>query len=267
MTTRLAITFLILLYHGSTYAGSTQTKHTRFDANTIALFAKDVEKYAAKNGAHSFIIARRGQPKNKLPAGFQFTHTAIAVYSQIQLDSGESVKGYAIHNLYQEQTDANKSLLVTDYPVDFFWGADSLTAGIAIPTIELQTRLIAAIQSGVNKSLHNPHYSLIANPFNNAYQNCTEHTLNVINAALYQTDNMARLKANAKAYFQATPVKVSRIKLALGNWFADGVTTKDHDKIIQTASFTSIAQYLQEFGLLKSAVIFEHKKNAMPLFN
>jgi hypothetical protein len=238
-------------------AGSQQQTESKFAPAEVASFAKSVEIFAAKQGARAFIIARLGQPEKDLPKGFKFTHTAIAVYSAITLDNGQTAKGYAIYNLYQNADDPSKSSLVTDYPVDFYWGAEALKAGILIPTPELQNKIINAIASGKNQTLHNPRYSLIANPFNNQYQNCTEHTLNVINAAIYDTDNMARIKANTKAYFTPQEVKVSRFKLALGDIFAKGVETDDHERKIQTTSFSSIARYLNEFGLLQHAVVFE----------
>ena len=247
-----------LLLSLNAYSGSQQNLQSKFAAEEVASFAKDVEKYAAKQGARAFIIARVGQPENDLPSGFKFTHTAIAVYSQIDLDNGNKAKGYAIYNLYQNADNPAKSSLVTDYPVDFFWGADRLKAGIIIPSPELQMRLIDAISIGRNQALHNPNYSLIANPFNNQFQNCTEHTLNIINAAIYETDDMARIKANTKAYFTPQAVKVSRFKLALGNWFAKAVSTQDHERDIKTTSFTSIARYLQEFDLINQAVIYEN---------
>lgn len=246
-----------MLFSFTAYAGSQQNGELKFAPEQITQFAKSVEKYAAKKGARAFIIARLGQPEKDLPKGFKFTHTAVAVYSQITLDDGQQAKGYAIYNLYQDANNPDKSSLMTDYPVDFFWGAERLKAGIIIPTPDLQARIINAIASGKNQTLHNPNYSLIANPFNNQFQNCTEHTLNIINAAIYQTDNMARIKANTEAYFTPQKVQVSRFKLAMGNWFAKGVSTEDHGRKIQTTSFTSIARYLEEFGLMEEAVVFE----------
>lgn len=247
----------IFLLSAHAFAGSNQTQEIKFTPEEVAAFAKNVEKYAAKKGARAFIIARVGQPKDKMPKGIDFTHTAIAVYSEITLDNGEKAKGYAIHNLYQNADNANRSSLVVDYPVDFFWGAYELKAGIIIPTPELQSKIIDVIASGKNKELHNPKYSLIANPFNNRYQNCTEHTLNIINAAIYQTTNLAQLKANTKAYFSPQRVHVSKFKLALGNWFADGVTTKDHQGKIYTTSFNSIGKYLENNQLTAAFDIYE----------
>ena len=253
----LLLSTLLTLSANLAYAGSNQTAEAKFEPAEIAKFAKDVEKYAAKQGARAFIIARLGQPKSKLPKGIDFTHTAIAVYSEITLTDGKVAKGYAIHNLYQDAENSNRSSLVTDYPVDFFWGAQALKAGIIIPTPELQQKLIEVIASGKNRALHNPKYSLVANPFNNKYQNCTEHTLNIINAAIYQTTDMKRLKANTKAYFTPQPVHVSRFKLSLGSMFADGVTTKDHKGKVKTTSFGSIAKYLSENQLAQEPFIFE----------
>ncbi len=238
-------------------AGSNQATESKFKPEEISAFAKNVEKYAAKQGARAFIIARVGQPKSKLPKGIDFTHTAIAVYSEITLNDGKKVKGYAIHNLYQDAKDSNKSALVTDYPVDFFWGVHTLKAGIIIPTPELQQKLIEVVASGQNKELHNPKYSLIANPFNNKFQNCTEHTLNIVNAAIYQTTDMKQIKANTQAYFNPQRVHVSRFKLSLGSVFADGVTTKDHKGKVKTASFGSIAKYLEKYELASPKYIFE----------
>lgn len=254
---KLVLGILIMLVNVYAHAGSNQVTESKFEPEVVATFAKDVEKFAAEREARAFILARVGQPASSLPKGINFTHTAIAVYSEITLDDGKKVKGYAIHNLYQDAKDNNRSSLVTDYPVDFFWGAHELKAGIVIPTPELQQKLIELIASGKNKALHNPKYSLIANPFNNQYQNCTEHTLNIINAAIYQTTDMKQLKANTKAYFDPQRVNVSRFKLSLGNIFADGITTKDHKGKIKTTSFNSIANYLAKYKLLSSQHVFK----------
>jgi len=184
MMKKLILTVFITMISTAVSAGSNQEAEAKFEPKQISTFAKNVEKYAAEKGARAFIISRVGQPRNELPKGIDFTHTAIAVYSEITLNDGSKVKGYAIHNLYQDAKNSGKSSLVTDYPVDFFWGVQALEAGIIIPTADLQQRMIEVIAAGGNKTLHNPKYSLVANPFNNKYQNCTEHTLNIINAAI-----------------------------------------------------------------------------------
>lgn len=235
-------------------AGSQSNAKANFTAEQITQFAKKVENYAAKQGARAFIIGRIGQDPNDLPRGIKYTHTAIAVYSQIRLNNGESAKGYVIHNLYQRNKQPNKSDIVTDFPVDFFWGAQRLTAGITIPTPAVQQRIIEAINNGVAKQVHNPNYSVIANPMNDRFQNCTEHTLLVVNSAIYQTTNLDRLYANNKAYFTPQTVHSSPFKLILGNAFVSGVSTADHKSKVKTATFSSISRYLEDYNLLYKSV-------------
>jgi hypothetical protein len=245
----------------SANAGSNQKAKETFSADQVATFAKSVEKYAAQQGARAFIIARVGRPQSELPQGIKFTHTAIAVYSSIQLANGEIAKGYAIHNLYQKTEKVDQSTLIVDYPVDFFWGVHDLKAGIIIPDEALQQRIIETIASGKDKMLHNPNYSVIANPFNAKKQNCTEYTLDVINAAIYQTTDIAKLKRNAKAHFSPQQVKTNPLKLMLGSLFMDDVTTSDHKGTVYTATFTTIGQYLQKNELANQMVIFNQNGN------
>ena len=250
----LNIFVLLGLFSVPTWAGSQSSEQATFAPEKIIKFAKDVEKYAAAQGARAFIIARVGRPEKDLPKGIHYTHTAIAVYSDITLANGEIAKGYAIHNLYQVEGKLNKSELVQDYPVDFFWGAQALKAGIIIPSDEVQTRLIELIATGKNADLHNPRYSVIANPMNSQLQNCTEYTLDMLNAAIYQTTDVEQLKANAREHFIAQRVRTSRFKLMLGSMLMDDVTTKDHKGKIATATFGSIHHYLDQNQLARHGV-------------
>ena len=81
-----SIVIFISLLSSSVFAGSTADTENQYSAESISTFAKDVEQYAAKQGARAFIIARVGRPENELPKGIKYTHTAIAVYSSITLD-------------------------------------------------------------------------------------------------------------------------------------------------------------------------------------
>lgn len=250
----LCTAMLFIALAGKAYAGSQQQVNAQHKPQDIVAFSKGVEKYAASMGARAFIIARVGRPVEELPKGIFYTHTAIAVYSAITLEDGTIVNGYAIHNLYQLPDDKTKSILVTDYPVDFFWGAYTLTAGILIPTPDIQQQLINLIANGDNETLHNPNYTVLASPFNSMYQNCTEHTLDMVNAAIYNTTNRTQLKANAQAHFSAQRVKTSPLKLFIGSALMEDITTKDHKGKVSTATFTTIAKYLQKYGLAEHTV-------------
>jgi len=233
--------------HATSFSGSSAQASTHFPAEQIMGFAKKVERTLASEGAHVAIVARMGRPLSEMPEGMHFTHVAFAVYSNITLANGSAVPGYAIYNLYQKDDRPNVSTLVQDFPVDFFAGVAQLEAGILIPSPELQQRLLQVIASPAYASLHDPRYSLIANPYTLGRQNCTEFVLDVINAAIYQTSDIKIIKANTKAYFKAQTVNVNPLKLMLGSMFSAEVSTSDQQGKPVTATFEKIADYLQAY--------------------
>lgn len=218
-----------------------------YSPEQIIKFAKKVEKTLASKGAYVAILARMGRPRSELPEGMHFTHVAFAVYSEITTSDGRKVPGYAIYNLYQKDGAPDVSALVQDFPVDFFAGVAELEAGIIIPSAELQKRLLDVIGSPAYSTLHEPHYSVIANPYTLGKQNCTEFVLDVTNAAIYQTDDIKKIKANEKAYFVAQKVNVNPFKLMLGSMFSKEVSTSDQNGQPVTATFETISKYLEKY--------------------
>ncbi len=262
---RMVCVLVISLASHTLWAGSNAGGEAQFSPDEISRFAKQVEKYAASQGARAFIIGRVGRPPKELPKGVEFTHTAVAIYSTINLPDGTLAKGYAIHNLYQTAHKKDLSELVTDYPVDFFWNAHQLRAGIIIPDANLQQRLVEAYAKGVQHEVHVPHYSVLANPYNADFQNCTEHTLDVINAAIYQTTNYEQLKANTKAHFVAQPMKINSMKLLVGSMVMEDVKTSDQSSKLVTATMGSIGYYLAANQLLAQAIIVEQDGQLTPM--
>jgi hypothetical protein len=157
------------------------------------------------------------------------------------------VPGYVLYNLYQEDAHPDVSDLVQDYPVDFFSGAQLLDSGVIIPSEELQNRILAVITSPTYVGLHDPHYSVIANPFTLGRQNCTEFVLDVITSAIYKTDDIVRIKAAEKAYFVAQPVTVNPVKLLVGSLFMAGVSTSDQPGEPITATFERISDFVRKY--------------------
>jgi hypothetical protein len=251
---------LFFLFCSFVSAGSSQSGEIHFKPEEIIKFSKKVEKTLAAKGARAAIIARVGRPRDQLPEGISFTHTAIAVYSQITIKDGRKVPGYAIYNLYQREKEPAVSDLVVDYPVDFFSGVEVLEAGLIIPSHELQKKLIATIASPAYKKVHNPRYSVIANPFTLDYQNCTEHTLDVIVSAIYDTDDIKKIKANEKAYFKPQPVQINPVKLALGSMFVADVTTSDHPGEPVTATFETIGSFLTQYKAASEIITVQPDK-------
>ena len=234
---------------GVSAASSSPTEVAHFKAEEIIGFAKKVERAIAAKGARVAIVGRVGVPPADLPEGMHFSHVGFAVYSQITLADGKKVPGYAMYNLYQDDAKPDVSSLVQDYPADFFAAVAKLEAGIIIPSEELQTRILDVIGSPTYKALHDPHYSIIANPFTLGRQNCTEFVLDVVNAAIYRTGDIQKIKAAERAYFTAQPININPFKLLLGSMFTAGVSMSDQeaDKPPVTATFERISDYLTKY--------------------
>jgi len=243
--------FLILLMFGFCLPGAEGSSQnggeTHFKPEEIAGFSKKVERALAEKGAMVAIVARVGRPRGKLPQGMSYTHTGFAVYSQITTADGRQIPGYAMYNLYQRTGEPDMSDLVQDYPLEFFASVELLEAGVIIPSPELQKRLLEIIASPVYKKLHNPRYSVIANPFTLDRQNCTEHVLDVIMASIYRTDDLKIIKVNEKHYFQAQPLQVNPVKLAVGSMFSKEIALSDHPGRPVTATFETIGRFLKKY--------------------
>lgn len=215
-----------------------------FQPEQLIKFSKKVEKAMAAKGARVAILARMGRPPSELPEGMHFTHVAFAVYSQITTRDGRQLPGYAIYNLYQSDGRPDVSSLVTDFPLDFFAGVSVLEAGVVVPSPALQQRLLEVIAGKTYGALHDSRYSVIANPYNAGRQNCTEFVLDVVNSALHQTDDYARLKDIAQSGFKAQKVNVNPLKLMFGSMLSKEVSLTDHDGDPVTATFETISEYL-----------------------
>lgn len=258
--TRLSAIFaliLSLLLPSLVWAGSEQATGAPVRSiETVKTFTDSIQRQLAKRGANVAIVARSGRAASSLPEGIRYTHVAYWVYSEMTRADGSTYTGYRVYNLYQQGEDGRSSALVQDNPEDFFAAAYTLDAGIIIPDIRLQKKLLKTIASPTYEYLHNDNYAVLANPKTSTFQNCTEHTLDVLMASLYDTRDKARIKANIAAYFDPQPVEVSGMKRLLAPAAAPALTTVDHGGKVATATFGSIARFMRENAL--DAHIYRH---------
>ena len=225
-------------------AGSSAAGNPVLPIEQVANFSNRVQQDLASRGASVALVGRVGRDPAQLPDGVTYTHVGIWVYSRITLPDGSWGMGYQVYNLYQQPNDDSRSSLVQDRPADFFAGAHVLDAGVIIPDARLQQKLLDVINSPAYAGLHNPNYSALANPNTNQFQNCTEHTLNILMAALYGTSDMAQIKANITAYFDPQDIRVSGLQRALAPAASRALTTADHGANVATATFGSIARFM-----------------------
>jgi hypothetical protein len=230
-------------------SGSVAAAPSLHAPEAIAAQAKRIEHALAAEGARVAIVGRVGRDPASLPKGLHYTHVAFWVHSAIRTKDGEVVHGYAVHNLYQRPEEPDRSELKQDFPVDFLAPAFDLKVAAIIPKPELQRRLRALIGSPDYAKLHNPRYSVIANPMVGRYQNCTSFTLDVVMAALYQTTDTRQIRTNVQAYFRPQVVEVSGGRRLLASLFVPDVATSDHGPEIRTATMETLAAFMLEHGL------------------
>ena len=246
----------LLVISTSCAAGSEQAAGR--DATQIAEnihFSKRVERVLAEHRAEVAIVARVGRPRKSLPEPLRFTHVGIAVYSQISTAEGQRLPGYVFYNLYQDRKNKLSSYLAQDSAVNFFAEVVELEAGILMPVGELQQRLKKFVTSAQYQSLHRRDYSVLANPFDLRFQNCTEFVLDTLTAVIYHTADARQIKANLRAHFAPTQLEVSKGKLLLAQVFNEAVLIADHPREPQIASFQSIAAYLSKHSALRKKII------------
>lgn len=233
------------------FSGHTAGRH--FTAAEAADFAKQVELSLGARGARVAIVFRSGRPRNKLPAGIAYTHGAFWVYGDIKGGDGHIYKGYSSYNLYQGDGVsrlADQSYLAQDFPLDFISGSQVDDVAIIIPSPEMQRRILATIASPAYERLHIDDYSLVSNPFDARYQNCTEFVLDVIAAAAWQTNSYPQIKADLQAHFKPTIVRANVFERIFGPMVDPRLKMDDQDGPIVTATYDSIAVFMRDNHLL-----------------
>lgn len=230
-------------------AGSGNTALVRYAPEDAADFSKQIERELASRGARLAIVFRSGEPRDQLPDGVRYTHGGIWVHSQVRTEDGRVVHGYAVHNLYHGEDDRSRSYLAQDWPFDFTSGDALGEAGIIIPTPEMQRRILQLMQNGGYESLHQAEYSILSNPHDPRYQNCTEFMLDVIAAAAWQTTDRTQLKANLAAHFQPSRIQLTLFQRMFGPSVDDRARMDDHRGAIRTTTWTSLTNFMLENGL------------------
>lgn len=246
---QIVVIVMLCVSNAAALAGQSRAgDRSGLDPESAVLLASDVERRAASTGARVFIIARNGRDPDDLPQGVHYTHAGIAVYSLIPGPDNKPRPAYVVHNLYQRNDRPDRSKLVRDRVSEFALGIKEPRIGVAIPSVDLQAALLKVMNSSLPTTMHNPRYSVVANPFNSRYQNCTEYTLDLIQAAVYDTTSMAKIKAANQSYFRAQRIRIPGLSIAA--MFLSEISLDDADGPVRTATYTTLVSYLREHGLL-----------------
>ncbi len=220
------------------------------DGISAVRLAKETERTLAARGARVALVFRTGRSKAELPPGIEYTHGAFWVYQTFETVEGQK-HGYAVYNLYHgdgRTQPRSRSSLVQDFPLDFAMGARGDDIAVVIPTPEVQARLLRVIGSPIYEALHIPAYSSISNASDPSYQNCNEFMLDVLAAAIWETDDYAQIKANLAHSFEGTLIGASPLKRLFGPLTDDRLTLADHGKKIRTVTYGSLKGFMEQNG-------------------
>ena len=228
----------------------------KYGDRAIRDFALKVNDQLDARRANVAILARAGRPRSQLPGGVRYTHVAIAVFEPVRANDGAVFHSYAVYNLYQGVDGrADRSQLKQDLVYNFVAGIDEPDVAVCVPIEPLQKRILAVLRSPAYRALHTADYNIVANPWVDRYDNCVTHTLKVCVAAIYQTDDRARIYENIRTYFTPTPVRFGPVQ-SLGVKFERAVKNDDAGPAgYQTATWESLHAFLASNGLVQETFV------------
>ena len=240
-----------------------------FAPEEAAGFSKQIETALAERDARVAIVFRTGRSRDRLPDGVSFTHGAFWVYQPIRTATGDIMRGYVTYNLFHgdgETLPRTQSYLETEFPYAFTVASAVDDVGVIVPTPEMQRRILSVMASDTYADLHVPDYSLISNPADGRYQNCTEFLLDVVSAAAWETDDPAQIKANLGAHFEPTEISAGPLGRLFGPLADERLRLADHSGApVRTATFSSLSGFMLEHGLADESFLLEINRNTSDL--
>lgn len=230
-----------------------------------AAFGKQVERELAGRGVRVAMVFRAGRSRDAMPDGFAYTHGAFWVHRSIQTADERTLTGYAVHNLYHGDgvsRPKSTSYLAQDWPTDFTRGSRADDVAVIVPTPEMQRRLLKIVDSPDYARLHDPSYSIVANPWAGRHQNCNTFMLDVVGAAAWATTDRRQLAANLRAHFRPSRVETGLLTRVFAPLVDDRVRTDDQSGPIQTAGYESLRDFMGQHALSSEAFVLTRARAA-----
>ena len=234
---------------------STNVGPTLLDSETLDTYGEVITSELRKNNVKAAIVSRSGQPRNKLPKGVLFTHSAFFLY---QPDSQD----YAVYNLYHGEKNRLVSSLVADRPADFLRLLQERDVGFIIPDTATQEQLYNYITSPIYGAVHQVNYSLISNPYDPRMQNCNEFMLDTLAAMVWETTDSLAIKARFKDMLRPAELKASFIRRHIGPLVDERLVMTDHKDKIWTTTSQTLANFLEDGRRLKTHYILNLETGA-----
>jgi len=221
-----------------------------FDKDTLENYGNQISQSLRRHDVKAAIVSRSGQPRNKLPEGVMFTHSAFFLRDDVSQD-------YVVYNLYHGEDNRLISSLVADKAADFLRLLKERDAGFIIPDKPTQQALYDYIKSETYGAVHQVNYSLISNPYDARYQNCNEFMLDTLAGMVWNITDNTKIKARFKDTLRPTQLKASPIRRYVGPIVDERLIMEDHETKIWTTTSQTLANFLSDEGLLADHYILD----------
>lgn len=235
------------IYRG--FVASTNKGEPTYSQTVRENFGKQIEQELAAKNVMLAIISRAGQPRNKLPEGIAFTHSAFWLKN--------TDGGYNVYNLYHGEQNRLISSLVTDTPADFLRLTQEPDVGILLPTSKVQVGLYDYIKSADYGAMHQVNYSLISNPLDTRYQNCNEFMLDTLVAFFWDMRVSSDVKSKLAKTLTPAEIKTSWLRRTIGPKVDERLIMDDHEGAILTTTRGTLSQFIASQDALAADYILE----------
>ena len=225
---------------------STQKGDPLFERELLEDYGAQIIAHLHANNVEMAIISRSGQPRDRLPEGVSFTHSAF------WLRNGDS---YDVYNLYHGEDNRLISSLVTDSAADFLRLTREHDVGILLPKPDVQLALAQHIKSENYDRVHQVNYSLISNPLDIRFQNCNEFMLDVLAAFAWGEYDAQALKTRLAKVFKPTEIKAGFVRRHIAPFVDERLVMADHGKQIFTTTRLDLKEFLEGENMLDKAYV------------
>ncbi len=246
------------------FGSSAPGKADYYSPEDAAAFSKAIEKELAAKGARVAMVFRSGRTRDALPDGVRYTHGSFWVYQPIDTPEGR-INGYVSHNLFHGdggELSKRESYLATDFPFQFVSASVVDDVAIIIPTPEMQRRILSFMASPDYEAMNKGQYSLIANPHDPLFQNCNEFMLDVVAAVAWETTDYLQIKSNLKEHYEPTEIDAGPLAKIFGPVADERLRMNDQRSGIETVTFSSMGEFMVEYGLADEAYVFQRPLEA-----
>ena len=238
---------------------------TTTDLDRAGKMAVKLQSLARKHDMTAALVGRMGSDLSRY--GLRYSHLGILyrksddvwMFRHMLNHCGEATSG-----LYQEGI----MNFFLDDPIRY-------EAAIVVPDQSLQKKLRHAVMTDETKSLFTPDYNMLANPWNDLYQNSNQWVLEVLANAM-AGHNPARSRRDAQDFLRDSNYQPSRLRFSLAQrlgakYFRSNIRFDDHNNadriigVLPVVSVKSVFRYLERHDLVLHKLTISLPDHQQPL--